>query len=146
MALLAFVVNLTTRWQHLHWFKIWSSGGASCIGATIGATIGSASLPTSAPSLPLTLPQITSGTYSHPSPPPFFEFIFTSMQSRKTPLACSNVKCQQASRLAAPTAPYLLPMQQLFVFWPIAALATTKPGCITSIVILPWVVLLALFS
>ena len=31
MAPLASVANCATKRQHLHWFKIWTSGGATCI-------------------------------------------------------------------------------------------------------------------
>ena len=32
----ALVANLVTKWYHLDWFIIWSSGGATCIGSKVG--------------------------------------------------------------------------------------------------------------
>ena len=37
--------NLATRGHHLHWFKVWSSGGATCIGSKVIHQVESLALP-----------------------------------------------------------------------------------------------------
>ena len=42
---LASIENWVTKWHHLHLFKIWSSGGANCIGFEVVHQVESIGLP-----------------------------------------------------------------------------------------------------